>query len=275
METIDQQPSNSPAIVHQLSDLLLHALGKTALISEWRHVLQPLGQLEGSVLEGMHHVQASGLLLCMVDMDTEFAQAAANDPVLGLQSAQFMARSEAGGAPWAHEWPFDLQAADLSKTTVLKTLGAPVINQKTFSLFEYKPQKSDKAKDTGKATGATNTQSSIGVQCEWGMTQQLVRLTMQRLQAFEVLAPIEFAMPVPVPTRQAPSPPAPTCRAGEPAPEAGVYEAKLPSDHPDARYYNTSPMRFALGKKGHPMTRLGVVPREDEALVVWTWIRAS
>jgi hypothetical protein len=63
------------------------------------------------------------------------------------------------------------------------------------------------------------------------------------------------------------------CRSGESVPEAGVWEARLPSDHPQAKVFSEAPHRFVFKRNGDAMGTLGLPPF-DEAMVVWTWLRS-
>lgn len=64
-----------------------------------------------------------------------------------------------------------------------------------------------------------------------------------------------------------------TCRSGEPAPETGVWEARLPSDHQQAKVFSEAPHRFIFKRHGDAMGTLGLPPL-DEAMVVWIWLRS-
>jgi hypothetical protein len=65
-----------------------------------------------------------------------------------------------------------------------------------------------------------------------------------------------------------------TCRSGEPAPETGVWEGRLPPDHPQTKVFDDVPHRFVFKRHGDPMGPLGLPPF-DEAMVVWTWLRSQ
>jgi hypothetical protein len=160
-----------------------------------------------------------------------------------------------------------LQIQDLSKTTVLQTLGEPLVSTKTFALFECE------VVQTGEAHAVPR---KVGVQCEWEQ-DRLLRLTIHKLGLFEPLQSFEFApakaATAPV-VSQAPvqlSQPEPeiTCRSEGRTPKTGLYEAHVLRSHPNAHYYNTSRNRFYFSQEGKPMIRLGV-PEGGESLVVWT-----
>ncbi|MDB5847106.1 MAG: hypothetical protein JWP29_858 [Rhodoferax sp.] len=74
-----------------------------------------------------------------------------------------------------------------------------------------------------------------------------------------------------VPAASAPAPV--TCRSSATVPKTGWYEARLPADHSDFRYFSQSNGRFVRKHEGERMLTLGVVPFTDEGLVVWTWLR--
>lgn len=64
-----------------------------------------------------------------------------------------------------------------------------------------------------------------------------------------------------------------TCRSRAKVPKTGLWEGRLPEDHPQAGYYGQGDWRFAYRKMGDTMISLGVIPPADEDLVVWTWLR--
>ncbi|SDZ59444.1 hypothetical protein [Delftia lacustris] len=76
------------------------------------------------------------------------------------------------------------------------------------------------------------------------------------------------AVPVETPTRRSL-----TCRSGARTPESGIWEGRLPSDHPRAHILADAPHRFVYKRAGDAMGILGLAPF-DEATVVWTWLRA-
>lgn len=77
-----------------------------------------------------------------------------------------------------------------------------------------------------------------------------------------------IAVPVEAPARRSL-----TCRSGARTPESGIWEGRLPSDHPRAQMLADAPHRFVFKRAGDAMAELGLAPF-DEATVVWTWLRA-
>ena len=69
-----------------------------------------------------------------------------------------------------------------------------------------------------------------------------------------------------------PSADAPTCRTGQKAPRAGLWEARLPGDHPLAANLHASSHRFVFARGGDPLPTVGLQPF-DENMVVWIWRR--
>ena len=190
----------------------------------------------------------------------------------GLHSVLLQAAE--GDVAWPHTLPLSLEAQDLSKATVTRTLGEPLVHTRSLSLFEcevthHHPQSSP-----------TRT---IGVQCDWTQNQQLASLTLLRLGEFEPLSAFEFE-----PQEDSPSggdhvalaqpsvaSPVVSCRSGEITPKTGIYEGLLPTSHPLAASYNKSNMRFYFSQEGIPMIRMGMPDKEQESLVVWIWRAAS
>lgn len=64
-----------------------------------------------------------------------------------------------------------------------------------------------------------------------------------------------------------------TCRSGARTPESGIWEGRLPVNHPRAELMAQAPHRFVFKRAGDAMATLGLPPF-DEATVVWTWRRA-
>lgn len=66
--------------------------------------------------------------------------------------------------------------------------------------------------------------------------------------------------------------PTPACRSGMRTPKTGVWEGRLPALRPPARMFAQAPHRFLLKQAGEPMGALGLPP-QDDAQVVWKWLR--
>jgi len=80
--------------------------------------------------------------------------------------------------------------------------------------------------------------------------------------------------PQPVPARQeqADTTPPATCFSDGTVPRTSWYEGQLPPDHSSHAIYSQLDARFVYREAGQRMSKLGVQPARDEALVVWTWI---
>ena len=64
------------------------------------------------------------------------------------------------------------------------------------------------------------------------------------------------------------------CQSGARAPKTGVWEGRLPTLHAQAGLFAQAPHRFVFKQAGDPMGTLGLPP-QDEAQVVWTWLRGQ
>jgi hypothetical protein len=264
MTGIETQETPSLVLTNR-AQLVTHTVGKSATWADWRQHLQSLGQLQRTVFadEDMAQIRTDGLLLNFQLQETSIEL----EPHLqqwGLHSATLAAQPNAEDMVWLDDWPLGLQSQELSRGSVTNTLGQALVSTKAFSIHECEVSSQEASR-------------SIGVKCEW-QGQQLARLTLLRMGAFEPLQPFEFApaeaTTAPV-VSQAPvqlSQPEPeiTCRSEERTPKTGLYEAHVLRSHPNAHYYNTSRNRFYFSQEGKPMIRLGV-PEGGESLVVWTW----
>jgi hypothetical protein len=179
--------------------------------------------------------------------------------VLGI--ALHTAASPLAESAWAGDWPGGINPATLTRARAVEVFGAA--HTVAGNLLIFAPD----------AKG-------LCVHCQFAKGNgALETLSLYHDGAFElekVTHPITTAAPdKAVPAPVATPMPAPTCRSGEPTPQTGIYEGRLPIWHAKAPYYNTARGRFCFKQKGEPMLRLGVVPFKDEALVEWTWIKAS
>jgi hypothetical protein len=240
---------------------------------DWQQSLKPCGTFaQPNKEDETTLLQSRGLTLHMQCLDDVHALAIdQEEPHWGMQSITLHAPA-GGDSPWLYEWPFGIQAQDLRKAAVLAVLatcgGEVVMDTKAMTLFDLQAIEGQDGQ---------NAIRTMGVQCEW-QGQQLARLTLLHMGAFEPLQPFEFApakaATAPV-VSQAPvqlSQPEPeiTCRSEGRTPKTGLYEAHVLRSHPNAHYYNTSRNRFYFSQEGKPMIRLGV-PEGGESLVVWTW----
>jgi hypothetical protein len=216
----------------------------------------------------MVQVDSQGLDLFLICNQAPTQQPEGKDasPIQGglwdlLGIALHTAASSSSESAWPGDWPKGIDPATLTRTRAAEVFGAnPTV---AGNLLIFAPD----------AKG-------LAVHCQFAKGNgALETLSLYHHGAFElekVAHPItatapQQAVPVPVATPL----PAPTCRSGEPTPQTGIYEGRLPTWHDKAAYYNTAPGRFCLRQKGEPMLRLGVVPFKDEALVEWTWIKAG
>ena len=110
-------------------------------------------------------------------------------------------------------------------------------------------------------------------------TRYLQTFTLTRVGDWRTAAPVPEAPPADAHAApQEPDPldgPAPACRSGMLTPKTGVWEGRLPALHAlhvQARMFAQAPHRFVFKQAGEPMGALGLPP-QDEAQVVWMWLR--
>ena len=107
-------------------------------------------------------------------------------------------------------------------------------------------------------------------------TRYLQTFTLTRVGDWRTAAPVPEAPPSDAHAApREPDPrdgPAPACRSGTRTPKTGVWEGRLPALHAQARMFAQAPHRFVFKQAGEPMGTLGLPP-QDEAQVVWTWLR--
>ena len=260
--------SISSIIVSTPTALLLHVIGSQAVWSDWQGVLAPLGKMQIAQQDDRATWQGQGFMLQLQLLDEPLHDNGIGFDAWGLHSVTLMAQARENGVAWPHDWPLGLQAQDLAKLSVSQCLGQALVSTKAFSIHECEVSSQEASR-------------SIGVKCEW-QGQQLARLTLLRMGAFEPLQPFEFApaqlATAPVvsqaPVQRSQPEPEITCRSEERTPKTGLYEAHVLRSHPNAHYYNTSRNRFYFSQEGKPMIRLGV-PEGGESLVTWTWRSAS
>ncbi len=107
-------------------------------------------------------------------------------------------------------------------------------------------------------------------------TRYLQTFTLTRVGDWRTAAPVPEAPPSDAhaapPEPDPREGPVPACRSGARTPKTGVWEGRLPALHAQARMFAQAPHRFVFKQAGEPMGALGLPP-QDEAQVVWTWLR--
>jgi hypothetical protein len=271
MESMTAHPK-SPKILHTPLQILLHTLGAQTSWSKWLVALSPLEHSRGMPQGDNVILEGQGFSMHMQLLDEPIQENNVPVDAWGLHSVVLQA-ADAGAMAWPHTWPLGLEAQDLSKATVTRTLGEPLVHTRSLSLFEceitHHPQSSP-----------TRT---IGVQCDWTQKQQLASLTLLRLAEFEPLSAFEFEPQADSPSggdhvaldQPLVAAPVVSCRSGELTPKTGMYEGLLPTSHPLAASYNKSNMRFYFSQEGNPRIRMGMPDIEQDSMVVWIWRAAS
>lgn len=156
------------------SQIVLRILGKYATIAEWSNTLKELGAYNPLPFEDGFNVIGHGWRMHFLWLDS--VETSTRDPKqLGLHSITLSTENDDSSAThWLHDWPFGLHAQGLTKVAVLPPLGKAMIDTRNLSLFEY-------------YVDTKGTTYAIGVQCEWNQQQKLVRMTLARLDDFDLL----------------------------------------------------------------------------------------
>ena len=239
---------------------LLQALGRQGRLEQFAPLLEPPDPATGQSA-WRYHWQPS------VHPDQRLAASAgvllmfqrSGDPPAQPEQTQWALRgitlhtalSPLSAQAWTQVWPANLSADKTTRQDLRALFGEPTMQTPGLSIFAIKgPQ-----------------EQRWGLQCQFDQAGRLQTFTITHLDPWQPL-PEAQADPEPEPAAA----PSATCFSGGAVPRTGWYEGQLPPEHPGHAIYGQLDARFAYREAGQRMTRLGVQPDRDEALVVWTWM---
>lgn len=189
----------------------------------------------------------------------------------GLHSVSWLTVALAGPMAWSGPWPAALPGERTTLQDAVAAFGTPLASESGMALFEtvVAPDIACSVHCQFAKDGRLQTLSFIR-RGDWQALEEKPDEGMKEMTVGEGLPVIGTTAPDPAipPPKQAI-----TCASAGIVPKTGWYEGLLPRDHPDYAYFSQVPGRFVRKHEGEHMLTLGVVPRADEALVVWTWLR--